>query len=139
MRNTPPKDIALYQYSLTVKEEHIDNLNHVNNMVYLQWVNHMSEKHWTILSNDTINKKYSWFCIRHEIDYANEAFLGDEITVYTWIGATKGVRSVRHVHIYKGDTLLAKTASTWCLMDAKTLRPTRIGDDILELLSPNNS
>ena len=139
MRNTPPKDIALYQYSLIVKEKHIDNLNHVNNMVYLQWVNEMSEKHWAILSNDEINKKYSWFCIRHEIDYASQAFLGNEVTIYTWIGKTKGVRSVRYVHIYNEDVLLAKTESTWCLMNAKTLKPTQIGDDVLELLIPNNS
>lgn len=135
MKNIPPNDTVSYQYSFKVKKEDIDSLNHVNNMVYLQWVNNMSEKHWAILSNDAINEKYSWFCIRHEINYANEAFLGDEITVYTWVGATKGVRSIRHVHIYKGDVLLAKTASTWCLVDAKTLKPTRIKEDIFDLLS----
>lgn len=138
MKNFPPKNTVYYQHSVIVKEKDIDNLNHVNNVVYLQWVNDISEKHWEILSNDAIKSKYFWVCIRHEIDYVNEAFLEDEVTVYTWVGESKGVKSIRYVHIYKGDILLAKVASTWCLIDAKTHKPTRIKEDILELLSLSN-
>lgn len=135
MKNFLPKDSISYQFTLKVKSEDIDVLNHVNNVVYLNWVNDASEKHWAVLSNDEINTKYFWVCIRHEIDYVNEAYLGDEITVCTWVGESKGVKSIRHVHIYKGEVLLSKAASTWCLIDAKTHKPTRIQKDVLSLLN----
>jgi acyl-CoA thioester hydrolase len=129
-----PKRSVSYTYSLTVEQEHIDNLNHVNNVVYLQWVNDISEKHWNILAANGLKEKYFWVVLRHELDYHSEAFLGDELSLKTWIGESKGVKSVRHVEIYKGDNLLLKAASTWCLIDAKTLKPTRIKNDILDIL-----
>ena len=136
MKKISPKNTVSYQYSFKVKESDIDNLNHVNNIVYLKWVNDASEKHWEILSNDTINAKYFWMCLRHEIDYLGQAYLGDEITIQTWVGESKGVKSIRYVHIFMGETLLSKSASTWCLFDVKTQKPTRVRKDILELLTP---
>ncbi|MFK5878431.1 MAG: thioesterase family protein [Flavobacteriaceae bacterium] len=133
--NTIPENTVSHTYSLKVESHHIDVLNHVNNIVYLQWVNDASEKHWAILSNDKINAKYFWVCLRHEIDYLDQAFLDDEIIVKTWVGESKGVKSVRFVNIYKGNKLLVKTSSTWCLFDAVTQKPTRIREDVLELIS----
>jgi len=134
VKDFPPSDTVSYQHSLRVEEKHIDSLNHVNNVVYLQWVNDISEKHWEILSNQNLNSKYFWVCLRHEIDYLSQAFPGDEISIFTWVGESAGVRSIRNVHIYKGDILLTKVKSTWCLIDANTLKPTRIKEDILEVL-----
>lgn len=134
MKDFPPNDTVSYQHSFYVEANHLDALNHVNNVVYLQWVNDISEKHWEILSNELLNSKYFWVCLRHEIDYLNQAILGDEITVFTWVGESAGVRSIRNVHIYKGDMLLTKIKSTWCLIDKKTLKPTRIKQDILDVL-----
>ena len=134
MKDFPPNDTVSYQHSFLVEANHLDALNHVNNVVYLQWVNDISEKHWEILSNELLNSKYFWVCLRHEIDYLNQAILGDEITVFTWVGESAGVRSIRNVHIYKGDILLTKIKSTWCLIDKKTLKPTRIKQDILDVL-----
>ncbi|MDC9721686.1 MAG: thioesterase family protein [Urechidicola sp.] len=132
---TVPENTVTHSYSLKVESHHIDELNHVNNVVYLQWVNDASEKHWAILSNNEINAKYFWVCLRHEIDYIGQAFLGDEITTQTWVGESKGVKSERYVNILKGDDLLCKAVSTWCLFDLKTRKPTRIREDVLELLS----
>jgi acyl-CoA thioester hydrolase len=134
MDQLPEKSVS-YTYKLKVETQHIDTLMHVNNVVYLQWVNDISEKHWDILAKNGLKEKYVWVVLRHELDYLNEAVLGDEITLHTWIGESKGVKSVRHVEISKGETKLLKAASTWCLIDAKTLRPTRIKNDILDILN----
>lgn len=130
-----PKNTVSFTYKIKVESRHIDTLLHVNNVVYLQWVNDISEKHWNKLAINGLKEKYFWVVLRHELDYLNEAVLGDELTLYTWIGESKGVKSVRHVEISKGETLLLKAASTWCLIDAKTLRPTRIKNDILDVLN----
>ena len=134
MKENLPKGTVSYQHTFYVDKKHIDTLNHVNNVVYLQWVNDISEKHWDILSDENINSKYFWVCLRHEIDYLDQAILGDEITVFTWIGETKGVKSVRNVNIFNQDTLLTKIRSTWCLIDVKTSKPTGIKEDILKVL-----
>ncbi|AOW20422.1 acyl-CoA thioesterase [Urechidicola croceus] len=124
-----------YKKSFKVKASEIDALNHVNNVVYLQWVNDISEKHWEVLSNEDLNKKYFWVVVRHEIDYVGQAFLDDKITVKTFIGESKGVKSIRHVEIFKGESLLVKVKSTWCLIDAKTFKPTRINEEVLSVLN----
>ena len=136
MKNPIPANTVSYQTTFKVEKNAIDGLNHVNNVVYLQWVNDISEKHWNLLAGKEIKEKYLWVVLRHELDYMNQAFLGDEITVSTWVGESSGVKSIRHVAVYKGDAILLKARSTWCLLEMKTLRPTRIKEDILSLLRP---
>ncbi|MCA0931642.1 acyl-CoA thioesterase [Lutimonas saemankumensis] len=131
-----PEDSISYSYIQKVDESHLDNLMHVNNVVYLQWVNDISEKHWNILAGEELKTRYFWVVLRHELDYFKEAKLDDELTISTWVGQSKGVKSVRHVEIHKKDTLLLKAASTWCLIDSTTQRPTRIKNDILRILEP---
>ena len=134
MKHPVPANTVSYQDTFKVEKNAIDGLNHVNNVVYLQWVNDISEKHWNLLAGQEIKEKYFWVVLRHELDYMNQAFLGDEITVSTWVGESSGVKSIRNVHVYKGETILLKARSTWCLLEIKSLRPTRIKEDILSLL-----
>lgn len=136
MNTIVPENTISYQYTFTVGSKDIDDLNHVNNVVYLQWVNDISERHWDVLADKEIKQKYLWVVLRHELDYLKQAFLGEEITMITWIGESVGVKSVRHVHVYRGNTVLLKARSTWCLLEQKSLRPTRVKEDILSLLRP---
>ncbi len=131
----PLENSISHSYQIKVEKEHLDALNHVNNVVYVQWVQDASEKHWGLLSNAKISAKYFWVCLRHEIDYKGQAFLGDELKVLTWVGESKGVTSIRYVQILKNDKIIAQAASTWCLIDATTLKPTRIPQEVFELLS----
>lgn len=73
---------------------------------------------------------------RHEIDYKSEAFLGDKITAKTYVGDTKGVTSERIIEFYKDNTLLVKSKTIWVLLDAKSYKPVRIRENILNLLQP---
>lgn len=130
----PPTNSNSFQKSYVVQAKDIDSLNHVNNVVYLQWANDIAAEHWKQLSNPSIDASYFWVCLRHEIDYLGEAHLGDAVDILTWVGVSKGVKSTRHISILKGDKLLCKLVSTWCLIDAHTKRPTRINQDILDLL-----
>ena len=131
-----PEERITHSYKFKVSKSDLDSLNHVNNVVYLKWVNDISEKHWNILAGEELRAKYFWVVLRHELDYLNQAFLGDEIEIVTWVGDSKGVKSVRHVEMFIEDKPLIKASSTWCLIDAKTQRPTRIRQDVLDLLTP---
>jgi len=128
------KKSATFTFELSVVSEDIDTLNHVNNVVYLKWINLAATKHWAQLSKNRFTEIYSWVALRHEIDYLKPAFLGDFIKVETWIGESAGVKSIRYVEIYANNKLLAKAKTTWVLLDAKTMRPRRIQEDILSVL-----
>ncbi len=131
-----PENAVSFSYTLKVGEKDIDALKHVNNVVYLKWLNDISEQHWKQLATPEVSRKYLWVVLRHELDYLSQAKLDQEITLITWVGDSNGVKSVRHVQAFNGDTLLFKARSTWCLLDAKTLSPARIKEDILSLLHP---
>lgn len=124
-----------FEIQLTVTKDHIDDLNHVNNVVYLQWVQDIANMHWDTLREGHDTSDYVWVVLRHELDYSGQAVLGDVITVRTWVGETAGIKSIRHVEFYKGEKLLVKTQTFWCLVDSKTLRPKRITGDILKVLA----
>lgn len=123
-----------FSYTLIVSESDIDTLNHVNNITYLQWVQYAAQKHWGILSNADIDKSYVWVVIRHEIDYFLPAILNDVITVSTYIGDSYGVKSERFVEIKKGDTILAKAKTIWCLLDKNTMKPIKVPSSIMAIL-----
>lgn len=118
----------------TVQSSEIDELQHVNNVVYLSWVQDIANDHWTLLKEGHNTEGYVWVVLRHEIDYVRQAVLGDVVTIKTWVGETQGVKSIRHVEISKDGKLLVKSQTTFCLLEAKTFRPTRITEDILAIL-----
>jgi len=127
--------LAKFKVAITVKAEDIDELGHVNNVVYLSWVQRVSAAHWNELSTPEIRSNYLWVALRHEIDYLNPAFLGDEVTAYTWVSSYDGAKSVRHVEFYHGKKCVSKAKTNWCLLDAATLKPKRIGDDMKTLFA----
>ncbi|WP_281979296.1 acyl-CoA thioesterase [Tenacibaculum mesophilum] len=126
----------LFEQKHIVTSEEIDEYNHVNNVVYVQWMQNISDAHWKELSKNVQNIDYVWFVIRHEVDYKNQAVLGDEVTLRTWVGKTEGIRSIRHFEMYRGETLLVKSQTTFCLLDANTKKPKRITKEVTNLLLP---
>ena len=126
----------LFEQKHTVTANEIDEYNHVNNVVYVQWMQNISDAHWKELTKNATNIDYVWFVIRHEVDYKNQAVLGDKITLRTWVGKTEGIKSVRHFEIYRDETLLVKSQTTFCLLDAITKKPRRITKEVTNLLLP---
>jgi acyl-CoA thioester hydrolase len=126
---------ARFNLRIDVTPEDIDELGHVNNVVYLRWVQLVASTHWNELSTDEVRSRNLWVALRHEIDYLSPAFPGDEVTGYTWVSAVEGAKSIRHVEFYRGEKCLAKAKTNWCLLDSVTLKPKRIGQDIKILLS----
>lgn len=126
-----------FEFERSVQAHEIDELNHVNNVVYLQWVQDVAGAHWNVLTKDDAeSKQYIWVVIRHEIDYIGQAVLGDLVTFKTWVGKTGGVKSIRHVEIYVKDKCIARAQTTWCMLDSTTKRPARISDSLLAVMQP---
>ena len=81
-----------FAHPLTVTSADIDEMGHVNNVVYVRWVQEVAAAHWHALASAELKAKYAWVVLRHEIDYKNPAFLHDEVTGYTWVGEHHGAR-----------------------------------------------
>ena len=127
-----------FTLTITVSPEDIDTLHHVNNLVYVKWMDKIATTHWDFLTKDNPLPQYIWVVVRHEIDYLKQATLGDEIVVKTWVGETKGITSVRFMEFYKKDVLLVKAKTVWAMLHAETFKPTRIREDVLNVLLPEN-
>ncbi len=123
----------IFEKRITVCPEHLDALNHVNNVVFLQWVQELADNHWFSKSTDEFNKVYAWVVLDHFIEYKRQAFLGDILTAKTFIEKNEGVRSIRMVEFFKDDKLVVRAKTNWCLIDRKRGRPMRVPKEITAL------
>ena len=124
-----------YTFNIKVTKNDIDFLDHVNNVIYVNWILEAAQKHWEHLSSEMLNSKYVWVVLKHEIDYLAAAKLNDEITICTWVENSYGPKSTRVVEIYKGAKLLVSANTIWCLLDKPTMKPIRIPSLIIDLFN----
>jgi acyl-CoA thioester hydrolase len=108
----------------------IDFMGHVNNARYLNWVQDAVVAHWEKLAPPAAVAGHLWVALKHEITYRKPAFLDDEVIATVVLDKVEGVRAFYSTLIKRGDELLAEVKSSWCCLDAKTLRPARIAKDI---------
>ncbi|MEO1054599.1 MAG: thioesterase family protein [Bacteroidota bacterium] len=132
-----PENRQIFQLPIKIKEEHIDELGHVNNVVYVQWVQDAGAAHWSSFATEEMKASCLWVALRHEIDYLGQTFLDDDIIARTWVGDVSGAKFDRFVEIYRptDDKVLAKAKTVWCLLDAQTRRPKRVNEEIVKVLS----
>ncbi len=125
----------IFEYHFTVPKSAIDDMGHVNNVVYLQWVQDIAKKHWQSKTNKTIQNRYVWVVLNHFIEYHHPAFENEKITIQTWIDNYRGVKSERHTKIINttSQKVLVSAKTSWCLLYKETLRPARITDEISTL------
>ncbi len=112
----------------------IDELGHVNNAVYLVWAQDIAVAHWRAVAGAALINDYVWVALRHEIDYRDQILEGETVEIRTWLGAASGPRFARHIDIRKpgASRPAAAVLTTWCLVDAKTRKPRRVGPEILD-------
>ena len=117
----------------TVQPEEIDELGHVNNAVYVAWIQEAATEHWYAVTKPDLQDKYIWICSRHEIDYKGELLEGEQVEIRTWLGEFKGARFDRFVEIRRegSDKPGVQAKTTWVLMDKHARRPLRIKDEVL--------
>lgn len=134
MRNAfqPPADRKVFTLPLEIRPEHIDENGHVNNVVYVGWLQDVGTAHWNALFPAEERARWSWVALRHEIDYRRPLMPGDTAQARTWVGEPKGPRFDRFVLIEGPNGIAAQGRTEWCLVDAKTMRPVRIPETMLE-------
>jgi acyl-CoA thioester hydrolase len=125
-----------FRHVIHVSAADIDELGHVNNVNYVRYAQEVAAAHWNFAASKELRDKYAWVVLRHEIDYKNPAFLNEEIIGQTWVGDYNGARFDRFVKLTSAATqkVLAEAKTTWCMLDARSMRPTRITEEVLGVI-----
>jgi acyl-CoA thioester hydrolase len=121
-----------FEQDIAIAASDIDELGHVNNVVYVRWVQDVAVTHWQSLASPQAQAELVWMVLRHEIDYKHPAVLEDEIILRTWVGTAEGLRFERLTEILRGRDrkLLAQARTLWCPIDARTGRPKRVSNEV---------
>lgn len=125
----------VHEIRIAVDAADIDEMGHVNNVIYLRWVQEAAQSHWTARATEEYRERLLWVVLRHEIDYKQPAQLGDEVLARTWVGSATRVRFERFTELRRAadGALLAQARTVWCPIDAGTRKPTAIGPAFLEM------
>jgi acyl-CoA thioester hydrolase len=123
---------APFEMTVSVSRGDIDEQNHVNNIVYLRWVQDVASAHWQAVASPEAQETVGWVVLRHEIDYQVPASLGDKILLRTWVGKATRLTFERFTEIRRnGDgQLLSKARTLWCPINAQTGRPMRVPAEV---------
>ena len=126
-----------FELPLAVADGDIDELGHVNNVVYLRWVQDVAVAHWRALTTAAQLAAVMWVVIRHEIDYKRPAMRGDALVARTWVGEASGLTFQRHTEILRAADrkLLARARTLWCPIEPGSLKPMQVPDDVRALVS----
>ncbi|MEY2562748.1 MAG: acyl-CoA thioester hydrolase [Verrucomicrobiota bacterium] len=130
-----------FELTVAVQPADIDQQSHVNNTVYLRWVQDVATAHWNAAAPEAMRDSIGWVVLRHEIDYKTPAGLGDEIVLRTWVGQATRVTFERFTEIRRlsmggqqaeagRQTLLATARTLWVPINPETGKPTRVPSEV---------
>jgi acyl-CoA thioester hydrolase len=130
-----PQALA-HQYPIGIDPADIDFMGHVNNASYLKWVQEAVISHWKKLAPPEAVAAHLWVALKHEITYRKPTFLDDDVIATVLLEKVQGARAFYATVIRRGEEVLAEVKSSWCCLDAKTLRPARLAKDVIERFFP---
>ncbi len=127
--------------TFTAGPEHIDEMGHVNNAVWVQWVQDMATAHWEAVAAPGHARDFVWLVVRHEIDYRGNIGPGETVTGETWIpGEAKGATSLRRVDFRSAaGKVIVSAATTWAMLDRASGRLARVRADVLAPFRPQDA
>lgn len=131
-----PADSPMHEHRIDVLPEDIDFMGHVNNAVYLKWVQDAVVDYWQRVAPAEAVARHLWVALKHEITYRRPAFLGDDVMANVVAEGVQGARTFFSTIIRRGEDVLAEVKSSWCCLDAETLRPARLARNVVARFLP---
>ena len=121
-----------FELPITASEADADELGHVNNAVWVWWIQHMATAHWEAVASAEHRDDFVWVVTRHEIDYLRAVVPGETVTGRTWVvDAPKGARFDRLVEFIGADGKpRVRARTTWAILDRRSGRPLRVPPDV---------
>ena len=123
----------VFTHRIVAPADAIDELGHVNNAVWVRWIQEVALAHWYSVADPAHQDDYIWVVVRHEIDYLRPAFEREVLIGRTWVGdAPKGARFDRHMEFVGEDGKVRVRATTiWAIIDKASGRPIRVPAEVV--------
>lgn len=124
--------MARFTQTITAGPDDIDELGHVNNAVWVRWIQDVAVAHWNAAAPPEHRDAYIWVVTRHEIDYRGNVSQGETVTGETWVPEPpRGARFDRHMRFTGADgKVKVEAVSTWAMLDRATGRLVRVRDEV---------
>ncbi|MCW3835215.1 acyl-CoA thioesterase [Sphingomonas canadensis] len=124
--------MARFTTRITAGPDDIDELGHVNNVVWVRWIQDIAVAHWNAVAPQAHKDSYVWVVTRHEIDYRGNVVAGDTVTAETWIPEPpRGARFDRCVRFVGADGKpKVEARSTWAIIDRASGRLVRVPAEV---------
>ena len=127
--------------TFTALPEHIDVYGHVNNAVWVRWMEDVATAHWNLLAPPEHREAYAWFVTRHEIDSRGNIREGESCEATTAIGkAPSGARFERRTTFRGPDgKLLVSAVTSWAMIDRASGRIKRVPREVAAQFLPEGA
>lgn len=122
----------MFRHPIAIDSADIDHMGHVNNAVYLKWVQESVVAYWEKAAPAEAVASHLWVALKHEITYRRPAFLEDDVVATVLLEKVQGARAFYETVIKRGSEVLAEVKSSWCCVDAETLRPARVAQSVID-------
>ena len=124
--------MAPYTLRITAAPADIDVLGHVNNAVWVRWIQDVATAHWEAVAPAEHQARYLWVVTRHEIDYRGNVRAGETVTAETWVdGPPRGARFDRRIRFVGEDgRVRVEAKTTWAIVDRETGRILRVPAEV---------
>ena len=126
----------MFRFPIGILPDDIDHMGHVNNSVYLKWVQDAVVGYWQTVAPADAVAAHQWVALKHEISYHRPAFLEDVVVADVIAERVKGARAFFTTIIKRGEDVVAEVQSIWCCLDSASLRPARLAKDIVSRFVP---
>lgn len=128
-----------FEQSFTARRADIDELGHVNNAVWVRWVQDLATAHWAAAATPAQIAAYVWVVVRHEIDYLGNLKEGESLTGRTWVAKEAvGAKFDRYAEFSKAGRAIVRAQTTWAILDRASTRPVRVPKHVVDRFAENN-
>jgi acyl-CoA thioester hydrolase len=128
----------IYEFNIEVAEKDVDLNGHVNNVVYIQWMQDAAVAHARASGCTAASEAVgaTWVVRTHHIEYLAPLFAGDKVTMLTWPANFQRVRSVRKYKFVRArdGAVIARAETDWVFVNAKTGKPLSIPEEVRRTL-----
>lgn len=126
----------MYRHAIGILPDDIDHMGHVNNSVYLKWVQEAVIRYWEKVAPSDAVTKHLWVALKHEISYRRPTFLNDIVVADVVADQVQGAKAFFTTVIKRGEVVLVEVNSIWCCLDSASLRPARLAKEIVSRFLP---
>ena len=126
----------MFRHPIAIDPADIDQMGHVNNATYLKWVQEAVVDYWRSVAPPEAVARHLWVALKHEITYLRPTFLQDVVVAEVIAEKVEGARAMFTTVVRRGEEVLSEIKSSWCCLDAATLRPARLARDVVGMFLP---